>query len=63
MCNVARCLFNSPQVSGLQPGGGLDPQKREDMSDIESEWCDGVFLNSIDVQAGCTSTNVSVLPL
>ena len=60
MCNVARCLFNSPQVSGLQPGGGSDPRRRED---IESEGCDGVFLNSIDVQAGCTSTNESVLPL
>ena len=60
MCNIVQCLFNSPQVSSQQAGGGSDPPEREDTSNLLSEWCDCmclclcVFLLSVDVQGGCS---------
>ena len=61
MCNVARCLFNSPQVS-LQ----ADSPEGVNMSDIESEHCDRVFHTSVDVRTRMLYWMyecVSVLPL
>ena len=34
MCNVVRCLFNSPQNLSLPAGGGYDPAGREDASNL-----------------------------
>ena len=46
VCTIVQCLFNSPQVSSLQTGGGSDPPEREDASDLLSEWSVCVFLLS-----------------
>ena len=46
MCSVACCFFNSPQVSSLQAGGGSDPPRSEDTSNLLSEWCVCVCLHS-----------------
>ena len=47
MCNVVQCLFNSPQVSSLQAGGGSDPPEREDASNLLSEWCDCMCVSCV----------------
>ena len=54
VCIIVRCLFNSPQVSSLQAGGGSDPPEREDTSNLLSECSVCVFLLSVDVQGGCS---------
>ncbi len=54
VCNVVHCLFNSPQVSSLQAGGGSDPPEREDASNLLSECSVCVFLLSVDVQGVCS---------
>ena len=52
MCNVfAISSTLLTQVSSLHPGGGSDPPERNDASDTESEWCESVFLNSINITA------------
>ena len=52
VCNVfAISSTLLTQVSSLHPGGGSDPPERNDASDTESEWCESVFLNSINITA------------
>ena len=57
-CNVCNVFAVSStlltQVSSLHPGGGSDPPERNDASDTECEWCESVFLNSINIMAGMT---------
>ena len=50
--NIVWCLFNSPQLSSLQAGGGSDSSEREDASNLLSEWCVCVFLLSVDYKDG-----------
>ena len=39
VCVTLFSVFNSPQVSSLQAGGGSDPPEREDASNLLSGWC------------------------